>query len=463
MATQSVVQIPLKTEKWQADRIDKLMETYRQIYNTMLSVEIKSFRGLLRDPEYKSSKEVIDSVYKISDSVEKTAAKKSEAYQNAVKKQYEMLLQRGFSEFGFVSEVAKHRSHFKTNTNSVLCARSIATPMWAAFEKVLFGNGERVRFKRKTDAISLVSDCRTGIRIVNEEKQTVRTQGTEKKLYVAISSAQGAMYVPLNLVAIKNDYYKLAMLQREYRTARIVRKEVNGKSTFMLQISVLGEPEEKIDVKTGEIKHRLGSGKVGMYIDTTDCVCVTEAGETHYFDLSAGIPDYSDKYAAISQLMDASRRATNPDNFNSDGTIKNGRMENGHRTRLNWNYSKKYQKLRAESKNLHRVETERRTIARHILANSILALGDDFICNDYSFEYAQRRKKEDEFSDSGRQLSKKKGGAKIGHNAPATLLTMMDQALTAKGKEKIRRVKLGDIDRTEKGYKAFYAKEMLGM
>ena len=49
------------------------------------------------------------------------------------------------------------------------------------------------------------------------------------------------------------------------------------------------------------------------------------------------------KLRRIQRAMDRSKRATNPDNFKENGTIKKGRLE--------WNYSNRYKKLRKNEKN----------------------------------------------------------------------------------------------------------------
>ena len=38
--------LPLKLEKWQADRLEKRMEIARQIYNTLLRYELKKLHRL---------------------------------------------------------------------------------------------------------------------------------------------------------------------------------------------------------------------------------------------------------------------------------------------------------------------------------------------------------------------------------------------------------------------------------
>ena len=46
-----ILQLPLKTEKWQADIIDKRLEIGRQIYNALLNVTTCFSRGSVREED----------------------------------------------------------------------------------------------------------------------------------------------------------------------------------------------------------------------------------------------------------------------------------------------------------------------------------------------------------------------------------------------------------------------------
>ena len=62
--------------------------------------------------------------------------------------------------------------------------------------------------------------------------------------------------------------------------------------------------------------------------------------------------------------MDRSKRATNSNNFNKNGTVKKGR--------LTWTYSKRYGKLRQKRKEIYRKITIQRKMAHEKLANDSL-------------------------------------------------------------------------------------------
>ena len=69
--------------------------------------------------------------------------------------------------------------------------------------------------------------------------------------------------------------------------------------------------------------------------------------------------------------MDRSRRATNSQNYNEDGTIKKGRKT--------WRYSNHYKKLKEKHSELCRINAINRQLAINEDANYLRSLGDVFI------------------------------------------------------------------------------------
>lgn len=80
-----------------------------------------------------------------------------------------------------------------------------------------------------------------------------------------------------------------------------------------------GHVPDKFNKQTGELKRQLGKGNVGLYFTSTSLTVSTEDGTKTY---PLAIKNHEDKKTELLQKMDASRRATNPDNYNDDGTSK---------------------------------------------------------------------------------------------------------------------------------------------
>lgn len=460
----SVVTIPLKTEKWQEDKLNQRMDLCRKVYNNMVHDFMKEYKKMLRDKSYNETKDIILSAYKTEDEKEKKKIKASAEYKEAVKANQMIVRDYKFSEFGIGGDSIKYAKVYSENISSTMANLSIGKPLWTAFERMLYGNGEIVHYKKYGDLNSIATDGKSGIRILDENNKTVKKWDGTGKLYCVCGTNKGkVLRMPLKID--KKDLYKLEMLtDRTYKIVRITRKLVNSVYKYYVQITVEGAPALRYN-NNGELKNGIGSGKVGIYIDTNSITCYKESEDKFYvIDLTKSA-DYEDKRNKILQEMDYLRRKNNPDNYNSDGTVKKGIVEDGKRHKLKWVDSKKYKQLKFKLSNLYRIEQEQRKLDRQNWSNQILSLGDQFFVNDYPFQYASERLKfseEDEKTESGKFKKKSKKGKDIGKNAPATLITLLDQKIASRGKEtsSLTKIKLKNIDYSE-GYRKFYAKKVL--
>ena len=460
MGNISTVSIPLKTEKWQEDVLFRRFEVCRNIYNAMLGYELKQYRKLMALNKYKESINVITSAYKVDTEKEKKKIKASEEYKKAAQTQKELLREFGFSEFQFYAAAIKHSEHFRGIIPTALAPRSIGAPMWRAFEKLLFGNGETVHFKKYDTWNSIVTDGRSGIRIVSENNKTIKKMDSSKKYYCLYSVKQGkSLKMPLKID--KKDLYLLEMAERDIHTVRITRKKVNGAYKYYVQLSVTGAPAIKYDAHGKEL-HPVGDAKIGIYIDTTSITIATKKGFS-VIDIRIR-NDIEEKIAGINRYLDKSRRANNPDNFNEDGTIKKGNIVEGKRVRLTWKNSNSYNKARNKKANLQRVQSEQRKIRANKIANEIMAMGSDIIINDYPFQAAAMRKKFEEGhekDEKGRHKKRSKAGKAIGENAPAMIVSILDTKLKGRGYAGVTKKKLTNVDYSKEEYRKFYASELL--
>lgn len=127
--------------------------------------------------------------------------------------------------------------------------------------------------------------------------------------------------------------------------------------------------------------------------------------------------------ARLDRAMDRSRRATNKNKYNENGTIKKGNRDK-------WAYSDNYLKLKAKRKELFRILSDQRKTSHNALANDILELGDAIKVEKMSFSgLAKRSSKTSVNKKTGKTNSKKRYGKSIAHGAPAYLLSVIDKKL----------------------------------
>ncbi len=123
----------------------------------------------------------------------------------------------------------------------------------------------------------------------------------------------------------------------------------------------------------------------------------------------------------LQRKLDRSRRATNPDNYSEDGTIRRG-------VRLTRNKSNRYRKIQSQLKYLQYCQAETRKRQHIQLANHLLSLGDTFYVEDMAWPALTHRAKETVISEkTGRIKRKKRFGKSVANKAPATLISILRQ------------------------------------
>ena len=149
-----VVQFPLKTEKYQEDMLDKRFEIGRKIYNSLVNVTQKRYKEMTKTKKYRN---LISSL-----SNDKKKDKDIWKQINEMRKQY------GMSEYSFHEDVKKMQKHFKDNIDS-FTAQKIATTLWKSYDKLFFGNGNKIHYKKYDSLNSLEGKSNnTGIRFKDD-------------------------------------------------------------------------------------------------------------------------------------------------------------------------------------------------------------------------------------------------------------------------------------------------------
>ena len=102
---------------------------------------------------------------------------------------------------------------------------SIGVPLWHAFEKLLFSNGEKVHFKQVGEFMSLASNNKSGIRL---------RQDDSGKYYILFSNIKaGAKQLKL-YVNGPNTPYETELLQSKIKTNARNRTSSQSKQSTKL-------------------------------------------------------------------------------------------------------------------------------------------------------------------------------------------------------------------------------------
>jgi hypothetical protein len=104
----------------------------------------------------------------------------------------------------------------------------------------------------------------------------------EDKLFI-VYGLRGHKVLKMPIKFNINNPYEIEMLSMPIKQIRILRRKEKGKWKYYTQLCVDGKPAIKFDKETGEIKHPMGIGKVGVYLTTTT---VTIATKDHIYSHS---------------------------------------------------------------------------------------------------------------------------------------------------------------------------------
>lgn len=393
-----VVQFPLKTEKYQEDILDRRFEIGRQIYNSLVNITQKRYKEMIKTKTYRNLVSQL--------SGDKDKDKPIWKQINNLRKQF------GMTEYSFFSDVQRFQHHFSDNIDA-FTARSIASNLWAAYKELFYGDGEYIHYKKYGSLNSLEGKSnKQGIRFKND------------------AIIWNGLKIPV--IIDYNNYYENQSLKSELVYCYIVRKFIRNKYKYYVQITFKGTPPLKIDNETGEVKHYIGVGDVGIDIGTST-IAYSSATDVKIIELADKVQDIEDEKRRLLRKMDRSRRATNPDNYNEDGTIK----RQGNR-KMVWNKSNHYLKYQDELKELYRKQSDVRKYQHECLANEIISLGDNIYVEKMNFAGLSKRSTKIEKNDNGRFKKKKRFGKSIGNRAPSMLLGIIDRKLSYYGKRLIK-------------------------
>ncbi|WNF38300.1 transposase [Bacillaceae bacterium IKA-2] len=376
-----VLTFRLMTEIHQEHTLSKRFEIARTIYNACLGELYKRYAAL----------------------------KQSKRYRNVCKMSKGKIRNRMFSElnkdFGLV-EYSLHvfvkpmQHKFKQNIDA-FTSQKIATRAFKAFEKLMYKQGKKVRFKKYGEMGSVEGKSNsTGIR------------------YKDGSIIWNGIVLPVLIK--KNDVYANLALKDKIKFVRIKREWVKSTFVYYAQLVLEGLPPNKYNCDGIKIEN-CSEKRVGIDIGTST-VAVCSESKVILTELAPSIVDISKKMRKIQRAMDRSKRATNPLKYKKDGTIDT-------RNKVKWLFSKRYAKKKNQLKELQRLNKAKRKQDHEILSNKILSLGKSVFVETMSFKGLQRRAKETTINKKGRFNKKKRFGRTIGHRAPSMLLEILNRKL----------------------------------
>jgi len=372
-----VLTLPLKTEKFQEDILNKNFEKCRKIYNSCINELHKRYNHIRESKAYQQNC--------------KYKGKDRNKIFNKLNIKYKL------TEYSLHDYVKPMGKYFNIDAMTI---QKIATRAFSAFQGLIFHKTKKVKYKAYGELNSIEG---------KSNKQGIRFRD-DVVLYLGLK---------LSIIIKKNDIYAHMALRNKVKYCRIKREIIKGKYHYYVQLILDGVPPMKINKDTGEIKHYVNDGVVGLDIGTQS-LAICSKTEVKLLELAPEIQNIEKQKRILQRKLDRSRRVNNPNKYNDNGTINV-------KDKSKWIKSKHYIKIQMELRELQRKQREIRKQSHNRLANYILTLGNDIKVETMSYKGLQARSKKTTLnSKTGKFNKKKRFGKSLANKAPSMFLTILD-------------------------------------
>ena len=313
-----------------------------------------------------------------------------------------------------------------------------AEDVWRAIEKCLYGNGNTLHFSKYGELPCIrAKQINRGIPMsVKDGKLQFKLGKTAFGIQVNDRFQQDEVdaivtYLTKSEIVdnkavntLMEDAYCIDTYRPCYAT--LVPKMIRGRYRVYLHLTIEGKAKPKYD-KYGNPRHKYGKGMIGADIGTQTVAYTsdTEVGLKNLSERGNSIQTSERKERLLYRAMDRSRRATNPQNYNDDGTVKKGRKT--------WKYSNHYKKLKARHSELCRINAVNRQLAINEDVNHLRSLGDTFVTEPKNASKLMKRAKETTKDDKGKFNKKKRFGKSIKNRCPSGFQTAIEKKFKVTG------------------------------
>lgn len=325
----------------------------------------------------------------------------------------------------------------KYSINAVF-ALTKAEDIWLGMEKCIYDNGKTIHFSKYGELPCIrAKQINSGIPMfVKDEKLRFKLRKMQFGIQVNDRFQSDEVTAILSYLENPNkmDADAINTLIEEARCidtyrpcyATLVPRRIRGKYRVYLHLTIEGKVKLKYD-RFGNSRHKYGKGMIGADIGTQTVAYTsdTEVGLKNLSERGNSIQTSERKERLYYRAMDRSRRATNPQNYNPDGTIKKGKKT--------WKYSNHYKKLKAKHSELCRINAVNRQLAINEDANHLRSLGDTFVTESKNASKLMRRAKKTTVNNKGKFNKKKRFGKSIKNRCPSGFQTTVEKKFKVTG------------------------------
>lgn len=234
--------------------------------------------------------------------------------------------------------------------------QKVAERAFGAVQMYIFGKRGRPRFKCQNRPLHSMES---------------KTNATGIRWQPGIASIiWGDLHLPVKVAP--HDDYQVASLQQQTKFCRIVWRTEKGQRRWYAQLMQEGLPPQMHETTEGEVGLDIGPSTIAVVAKDTN-------------GLTAFCPTIKQPWNLMKRLqrkLDRSRRATNSDCYNADGTWKKGKRQTV--------FSVRYKNLRAQYSEVERCLAAERKRSHGELCNTILQSGTTIKSEKLSYRAFQK-------------------------------------------------------------------------
>lgn len=312
----------------------------------------------------------------------------------------------GLTDAAFQKYLAVCGRQFKSSLTSQQVQKE-ASRVYSAVEKVLFGNGKNVRFKKYRDFSTIGGKSNKNGVVFHKDTRTITWLGES---YPVVMPKDDDSY----------DYVTESM-DADIAYCELTRLMFASGWRYYVTIVFRGPaPKRALPVPDKEAGLDPGVSTMAAVSDEEACL----------FELAPDVSSYNKRIAELSVRLDRSKRASNPGKYKPDGTIDKTNHDP-------WTFSRTYRKTRDYLKSLYRQkaayirESHRKQVIR------LLAMAKVFFAETMSWTGLAKRSKQ-KTKRSGRTcvirgrsirlcVRKKRFGRSMNNRAPGRFLAILDE------------------------------------
>ena len=331
--------------------------------------------------------------------------------------------------------------YFNTGYLPAPVSQTIVSDIWRGVEKILFSKGKKLSAKKEHDFLSLrgksndsaivFDPCTLSVKIgnlplhVKNRLDKYQREDLARMMASYLSEKSGGPALPGCI-----------------RYCSIVRRLVNDHGTvkwgYWLRVTADGPAPVKANRSNRPATQPQDQHtKRVLAIDPSQAMmsCCSSDGNVFFLLLDGKNPKADARSREVSRRLDQSRRASNPERYNPDGTYRKGSVNARTGKKGDWNTTDNYKALRRRRRLLMQKEGDTLLTRRNRMCNNLTLVYPVVKTEGSDYLALSVRSKRMRTGKGGKIASKKRFGDTIRRFAPSSFLSTLRSKVLAAGGE----------------------------